>query len=372
MKKLKFSDSKKIVIKIGTSTITNDDGFDKEFLVKLSTEVSSWIDNGIGVVIVSSGAIFAGLRKLKVSAKPNVLSELQAAAAIGQMDLAQVYKDIFTQNNKIAAQVLLTHEDLSDRKRYLNARSTINNLITSGVVPIINENDTVSTEEIQFGDNDNLAAMVANLIEADYLVLLTDQEGLFSDDPAVNKNASLIKKAFTDDEKLDLLAKKTSSTFGTGGMVTKIEAARRASLSGTHTIIGNGKIDEIFFKLFNNNPVGTFLESRLEKKIAKKKWLADNLRSCGRLILDEGALIAISDKGKSLLPIGVLEVEGKFDRGEVVSCLNSKGVEIAKGLVNYNSFESKKICGVPSDEIESVLGFINEVNIIHRDNLVVL
>lgn len=271
MKKLKFSDSKKIVIKVGTSTIANNDGFDKEFLVKLSSEVSSWMDNGIGVVIVSSGAIFAGLKKLKVNDKPNVLSELQAAAAIGQMDLAQVYKDIFTKNNKIAAQVLLTHEDLSDRKRYLNARSTINNLITSGVVPIINENDTVSTEEIQFGDNDNLAAMVANLIEADYLVLLTDQEGLFSNDPAIDINASLIEKAFTDDKRLDSLAKNTSSTYGTGGMVTKIEAARRASLSGTHTIIANGKIDETFFKLFNNKSVGTFLESRLEKKNSKEK-----------------------------------------------------------------------------------------------------
>ena len=372
MKKLKFSDSKKIVIKVGTSTITNNDGFDKEFLVKLSSEVSSWIDNGIGVVIVSSGAIFAGLKKLKVNTKPNVLSELQAAAAIGQMDLAQVYKDIFTKNNKIAAQVLLTHEDLSDRKRYLNARSTINNLITSGVVPIINENDTVSTEEIQFGDNDNLAAMVANLIEADYLVLLTDQVGLFSNDPAIDINASLIEKAFTDDKRLDSLAKNTSSIYGTGGMVTKIEAARRASLSGTHTIIANGKIDETFFKLFNNKSVGTFLESRLEKKIAKKKWLADNLRSCGRLILDKGASIAILEKGKSLLPIGVLEVEGKFDRGEVVSCVDSKGIEIAKGLVNYNSVDSKKICGVSSDEIKSILGFMNEVNIIHRDNLVVM
>jgi len=372
MKKLKFSESKKIVIKVGTSTITNNDGFDKEFLVKLSSEVTSWIDSGIGVVIVSSGAIFAGLKKLKIKAKPKGLSELQAAAAVGQMDLAQAYKDVFMQNNKIAAQVLLTHEDLSDRKRYLNARSTINNLITSGVVPIINENDTVSTEEIQFGDNDNLAAMVANLIEADYLLLLTDQEGLFSDDPTIDINASLIEKAFTDDKKLDSLAKKTSSTYGKGGMVTKIEAARRASLSGTHTIIANGKINETFFKLFNNKPIGTFLESRIEKKIAKKKWLADNLRSCGRLMLDEGASIAILDKGKSLLPIGVLEIEGRFDRGEVVSCIDTKGMEIAKGLVNYSSVETKKICGISSDEIESILGFVNEVNIIHRDNLVVL
>ncbi|MBT3826371.1 MAG: glutamate 5-kinase [Nitrosomonadales bacterium] len=372
MKKLKFSESKKIVIKVGTSTITNNVGFDKEFLIKLSSEVTRWIDSGVGVVIVSSGAIFAGLKRLEVITKPSALSELQAAAAVGQMDLAQVYKDVFMQNNKIAAQVLLTHDDLSDRKRYLNARSTINNLIGRGVVPIINENDTVSTDEIRFGDNDNLAAMVANLIEADYLLLLTDQEGLFSDDPTIDQNASLIEKAFTDDKKLDLLAKKTASTYGTGGMVTKIEAARRASLSGTHTIIANGKINETLFKIFNDKSVGTFLESRLEKKLAKKKWLADNLRTCGRLILDKGASIAILEKGKSLLPVGVLEVEGKFERGEVVVCIDHMGMEIAKGLVNYSSDESKKICGISSNEIESVLGFVNEVNIIHRDNLVVL
>lgn len=372
MKKFKFSESKKIVIKIGTSTITNNLGFDEEFLTKLSSEVSGWLDSGIGVVIVSSGAVFAGLKKLKVEVKPSTLSDLQAAAAVGQMDLAQAYKDAFMQNKKIAAQVLLTHEDLSDRKRYLNARSTINNLIGRGVVPIINENDTVSTEEIQFGDNDNLAAMVANLIEADYLVLLTDQEGLFSDDPTINKNASLLEKAFTDDKQLDLIAKKTSSAYGTGGMATKIEAARRASLSGTHTIIANGKTHETLFKLFNDKSVGTFLESRLEKKLAKKKWLADNLRSCGKLILDEGASLALLDKGKSLLPVGVLKVEGKFERGEVVICIDHMGKDIAKGLVNYSSDESKKICGISSNGIKSVLGFVNEVNIIHRDNLVIL
>ena len=372
MKKLKFADSKKVVIKIGTSTITDDLGFDNEFISNLSMEVSEWLNKGIGVVVVSSGAVFAGLKKLKVDGKPNILSDLQAAAAVGQMDLAQVYKDAFLQNKKIAAQVLLTHEDLSDRKRYLNARSTISNLMSKGVVPIINENDTVSTDEIQFGDNDNLAAMVANLIEADYLILLTDQEGLFSDDPKINKNATLIENAFTDDKQLDLIAKKTLSTFGKGGMSTKIEAARRASLSGTNTIIANGKNVEIFLNIFNDKSVGTFLEARLEKKMAKKKWLADNLRSCGKLVLDKGASIALLDKGKSLLPVGVLEVEGKFERGEVVICIDIKGKEIAKGLVNYNSEESKKICGISSGEIESVLGFINEVNLIHRDNLVIL
>ena len=366
------SGKKRILLKIGSNTLTKETNhISRGKIEDIGMQIAALKDD-YEFVIVSSGAIAAAKQFVKLEAPDNEIFVKQALASIGQPHLMRIFHENFSDLGLHTSQCLLSYSDFEKTETKINIVNTIDVLVKNSYIPIINENDTVSTEEIQFGDNDNLAAMVANLIEADYLVLLTDQEGLFSDDPAIDINASLIEKAFTDDKRLDSLAKNTSSIYGTGGMVTKIEAARRASLSGTHTIIANGKIDETFFKLFNNKSVGTFLESRLEKKIAKKKWLADNLRSCGRLILDKGASIAILEKGKSLLPIGVLEVEGKFDRGEVVSCVDSKGIEIAKGLVNYNSVDSKKICGVSSDEIESILGFMNEVNIIHRDNLVVM
>jgi len=373
MKKFNFSEAEKIVIKLGSSIVTNDgDGLDEKCLSSLIKQISILNSQNKKVILVSSGAIAAGLRKLGVKKRPKVLSELQSAAAVGQMDLVRVYEELFSDNNLISAQILLTHSDLSDRKRYLNARSTIFNLIKNNVIPVINENDTVASEEIRFGDNDSLAAMVANLIEADLLVLLTDQDGLFSSDPRDDNNAKLIRHGYVDDKNLDDLASGTKSTIGTGGMATKILAARRAALSGAHTIIASGKRNNILVDLSNDEDIGTFLQSREVKLVARKKWLADNLKSNGKIYIDQGAEKALIHKGKSLLAAGVTKVIGTFDRGEVIQCVNESGHEILKGLVNYNSEEVKKIIGVSSDKIESILGYVNESSLIHRDNMIII
>ena len=373
MKKFKFSQAEKIVIKLGSSIVTNDGrGLDEKCLSSLIKQIAILNSHKKQIVLVSSGAIAAGLKKLKIKQRPNALSELQSAAAVGQMDLVQVYERLFSQNNLVAAQVLLTHDDLSDRKRYLNARSTIFNLINKNVIPVINENDTVASEEIRFGDNDSLAAMVANLIEADLLVLLTDQEGLFSSDPRVDNNAKLISQAYVDDNNLDKLASGTKSKIGTGGMVTKIMAARRAALSGAHTIIASGRRVNILENLWNDEDIGTFLQSREFKLVARKKWLADNLKLKGKIYIDQGAEKALVAQGKSLLVAGVVKVTGTFDRGEVIQCVNESGSEILKGLVNYNSEEVKKIIGVSSDKIEAILGYVNESSLIHRNNMIII
>jgi|TARA_B110000238_G_scaffold140598_1_gene151731 glutamate 5-kinase len=373
MKKFKFSQAEKIVIKLGSSIVTNDGrGLDEKCLSSLIKQIAILNSHKKKIVLVSSGAIAAGLKKLKIKKRPNALSELQSAAAVGQMDLVQVYERLFSQNNLIAAQVLLTHDDLSDRKRYLNARSTIFNLINKNVIPVINENDTVASEEIRFGDNDSLAAMVANLIEADLLVLLTDQEGLFSSDPRADNNAKLIDHAYVDDNNLDKLASGTNSEIGTGGMTTKIMAARRAALSGTHTIIASGRRVNILENLRNDQDIGTFLQSREFKLVARKKWLADNLKLKGKIYIDQGAEKALVDQGKSLLVAGVVKVTGNFDRGEVIQCVNESGSEILKGLVNYNSEEVKRIIGVSSDKIETILGYVNESSLIHRNNMIII
>ena len=373
MKKFNFSEAEKIVIKLGSSIVTNDgDGLDEKCLSSLIKQISILNSQNKKVILVSSGAIAAGLRKLGVKKRPKVLSELQSAAAVGQMDLVRVYEELFSDNNLISAQILLTHSDLSDRKRYLNARSTIFNLIKNNVIPVINENDTVASEEIRFGDNDSLAAMVANLIEADLLVLLTDQECLFASDPRDDNNAKLIRHGYVDDKNLDDLASGTKSTIGTGGMATKILAARRAALSGAHTIIASGKRNNILVDLSNDEDIGTFLQSREVKLVARKKWLADNLKSNGKIYIDQGAEKALIHKGKSLLAAGVTKVIGTFDRGEVIQCVNESGHEILKGLVNYNSEEVKKIIGVSSDKIELILGYVNESSLIHRDNMIII
>ena len=373
MKKFNFSEAEKIVIKLGSSIVTNDgDGLDEKCLSSLIKQISILNSQNKKVILVSSGAIAAGLRKLGVKKRPKVLSELQSAAAVGQMDLVRVYEELFSDNNLISAQILLTHSDLSDRKRYLNARSTIFNLIKNNVIPVINENDTVASEEIRFGDNDSLAAMVANLIEADLLVLLTDQDGLFSSDPRDDNNAKLIRHSYVDDKNLNDLASGTKSTIGTGGMATKILAARRAALSGAHTIIASGKRNNILVDLSNDEDIGTFLQSREVKLVARKKWLADNLKSNGKIYIDQGAEKALIHKGKSLLVAGVTKVIGTFDRGEVIQCVNESEHEILKGLVNYNSEEVKKIIGVSSDKIESILGYVNESSLIHRDNMIII
>jgi|TARA_B110000037_G_scaffold59023_1_gene72148 glutamate 5-kinase len=371
MEKYKFSDAKRVVIKLGSSLVTNESGLNEDFLSDLIKQIAFIVSQGVEVLVVTSGAVAAGIKRLELKKRPKKLSQLQAAAAVGQMDLSQIYQKFFFQNNLVAAQILLTHDDLSDRKRYLNARSTICSLISDKVIPVINENDTVATDEIRFGDNDNLAAMVSNLVEADCLLLLTDEKGLYTEDPKKNNKAELIKSAFVDDKQLDKIASGTFSDVGTGGMTTKIEAARRAALSGTHTIIASGKSKNILESLYIKNNLGTFLRSRELKLVARKKWLADNLKSNGKLFIDEGAVNAVMKDGKSLLSVGVLSIEGKFDRGEVVDCFDGLGKKIARGLVNYNSVEVKKIIGQSSDKIESILGYINESNLIHRNNLVI-
>jgi glutamate 5-kinase len=372
MNKFNFTKAKKIIIKLGSSIITNDGkGIDEAFLSNFAVDIS-FLAKKMQVVIVSSGAIAAGLKKLGISRRPSELSELQAAAAVGQMDLIRSFEKEFSKVSMICAQVLLTHDDLSDRKRYLNARSTLNNLLEKNVIPIINENDTVSNEEIKFGDNDNLAALTANLLEADYLILLTDQDGLYSDDPRKNSNATLLSQISVNDKILDEVAKSTTSSVGRGGMYTKILAARRASLSGTHTIIANGKNRKVISNLLNDSVLGTFIQSEERQLDARKKWLAGQLKSKGTLIIDDGATNAIINSGKSLLSVGITDVKGKFDRGDLVQCISSSGQEVAKGLINYSSSEVGKVLGQPSDKMEALLGYVNESNVIHRNNLVVL
>ena len=373
MKKFNFSEAEKIVIKLGSSIVTNNgNGLDERCLSSLIRQISILSSQNKKVILVSSGAIAAGLKKLGIRKRPKILSELQSAAAVGQMDLVRMYEKLFSDNDLISAQVLLTHNDLSDRKRYLNARSTIFNLIKNNVIPVINENDTVASEEIRFGDNDTLAAMVANLIEADILVLLTDQDGLFSSDPRQDSDARLIRYSYVDDKSLDDSATGTKSEIGTGGMTTKILAARRAALSGTHTIIASGKRSNVLVDLSKDEDIGTFLLSREVKLIARKKWLADNLKSNGKIYIDDGAEKALIQKGKSLLVAGVTKVTGTFDRGEVIQCINESGDEILKGIVNYNSEEVKKIIGLSSDKIEAVLGYVNESSLIHRNNMIII
>ena len=373
MNRLNFTDSKRVVIKLGSSIITkNGEGIDKAQLQSIIEQIAELAAMKKEIVLVSSGAIAAGLKKLGYKKRPKELSELRAAASVGQLILAQIYEQLFTKSGLVSSLILLTHDDLSIKKSYLNARSTICKLIEQSIIPVINENDTVADDEIRFGDNDTLAAMVANLIEADYLVLLTDQMGLFSDDPRKNKQSNLIEHAFIDNETLEEAAKDTESSEGTGGMITKIYAAQRASLSGTDTIIASGKETNILVDLNSNKLKGTHLETRDKDKVSKKIWMANHLKPKGKIFIDKGAEEAIVFKGKSLLSAGVIKSEGRFERGEIVRCINAENKEIAKGLINYSCDEIEKIKGLSSNEIEPSLGYINESNLIHRDNMVIL
>ncbi len=373
MNRLNFTDSKRVVIKLGSSIITkNGEGIDKAQLQSIIEQIAELAAMKKEIILVSSGAIAAGLKKLGYKKRPKELSELRAAASVGQLILAQIYEQLFTKSGLVSSLILLTHDDLSIKKSYLNARSTICKLIEQSIIPVINENDTVADDEIRFGDNDTLAAMVANLIEADYLVLLTDQMGLFSDDPRKNKQSNLIEHAFIDNETLEEAAKDTESSEGTGGMITKIYAAQRASLSGTDTIIASGKETNILLDLNSNKLKGTHLETRDKDKVSKKIWMANHLKPKGKIFIDKGAEEAIVFKGKSLLSAGVIKSEGRFERGEIVRCINAENKEIAKGLINYSCDEIEKIKGLSSNEIETSLGYINESNLIHRDNMVIL
>ena len=365
--------SRRIVIKVGSSLVTNQgQGLDHAALARWAEQIARLKKMGKEVVLVSSGAIAEGMQRLKWKKRPHALHELQAAAAVGQMGLVQAYESCFRGHEMEAAQVLLTHEDLSDRKRYLNARSTLITLLNLNVIPVINENDTVATDEIRFGDNDTLAALVTNLIEADALIILTDQGGLFTADPRKDANATLVKEARAGDPAIEAMAGGAGSNIGSGGMLTKVIAAKRAARSGAHTVIASGHEADVLILLAQGEAVGTQLLAETMTLAARKQWLADHLQMRGNVTLDAGAVKALTGSGKSLLSIGVIDVSGNFGRGEVVGCLDPEGREIARGLVNYSAAETRRILGRASNEIESILGYVDEPELIHRDNLVLL
>jgi len=361
------------IIKSGSSLLTNHGkGLDKAFISQWVEQVVELRKRGINCILVSSGAVAEGLSRLGVTERPHELHELQAAAAVGQMGLIQNYEVQFQKYGIHTAQILLTHDDLSNRQRYLNARSTLKTLVSKGVVPIINENDTVAIDEIRFGDNDTLAALTANLLDADQLVLLTDQDGLFTDDPKTNSNAELIKKAAANDPALLQMAG-SAGKFGRGGMYTKIKAAQRAALSGTTTVIANGSKKNILLQIeAQEGNAGTWLTTENSPVTARKQWLAGHLKVKGKLTLDDGACVALKNSGKSLLPVGVKKCVGTFNRGEAVMCINTAGENVAIGLINYNSDEASKIIGKASGQIEAILGYIDDFELIHRDNLSII
>lgn len=322
------------------------------------------------IVLVSSGSVAEGMCRLGWKTRPRSLHQLQAAAAVGQMGLIRTYESLFQHHNLRTAQILLTHDDLSDRQRYLNARSTMLTLLELGVVPVINENDTVANEEIRFGDNDTLAALVANLLEADLLVILTDQKGLYERDPTLDPTAKLVHQASINDSRLGEMVGESRSGLGRGGMITKLRAARLASRSGTATVIASGREHDVMPRIIAGENLGTFLVPDVSPMLARKRWLAGQLKLKGTLYLDEGAARVLKEDGKSLLPIGVTAVEGDFRRGELVACVDAEGREIARGLVNYSADETRIIMRRPSSQIESLLGYVDEPELIHRDNLV--
>jgi len=368
-----LANSKRLVVKVGSSLVTNSGtGLDHTALANWAAQIAQLKLMGREVVLVSSGAVAEGMQRLGWKKRPSAVHELQAAAAVGQMGLVQVYETCFRQHGLHTAQILLTHDDLSDRKRYLNARTTLRTLLAMNVIPIINENDTVVTDEIRFGDNDTLAALVTNLIEADTLVILTDQSGLFSADPRKDPTATLIQEARAGDPELEKMAGGAGSDIGRGGMLTKILAAKRAIRSGAHTIIASGREQDVLVRLARGEAIGTQLIAETMPIAARKQWLADHLQVRGKIMLDEGAAKALCLEGKSLLPIGVYDLSGDFERGEVVTCVDRNGCEIARGLINYAAGEAHKIMRHPSSEIESILGYVDEPELIHRDNLVLL
>jgi glutamate 5-kinase len=361
------------VVKIGSALLTRDGaGLDRAMLVPWVEQMALRRLAGNEVVLVSSGAVAEGMARMHWATRPKALHELQAAAAIGQMGLVRAYEDCFQARGLHTAQVLLTRDDLADRARYLNARSTLRTLLRLGVVPVINENDTVATDELRFGDNDTLAALVANLIQADLLVLLTDQDGLFDRDPRGDPDARLIGEARVDDPQLDRVARGSQSGLGTGGMVTKVRAARLAARSGTPTVIAPGRGEDVLTRIGRGESVGTLLVPSQGPQAARKQWLAGHLQVRGRLTLDAGAVRALREKGTSLLAVGVKDVQGSFNRGEVVACLDELGAEVARGLVNYDVQEVARIKGQPSHRFESILGYLDEEELIHRDNLVLV
>ncbi|MCA3124124.1 MAG: glutamate 5-kinase [Rhodocyclaceae bacterium] len=367
-----FSSARRIVVKVGSSLVTNrGQGLDREALARWASQIARLRAGGREIVLVSSGAIAEGMQRLGWSKRPSALHELQAAAAVGQMGLAQVYESCFREHGLLTSQILLTHEDLADRRRYLNARSTLVTLLGLGVIPIINENDTVTTEEIKLGDNDTLASLVTNLIEAEALVILTDQTGIFTGDPRLDPSATLLATARAGDPHLESIAGGVGSAIARGGMLTKVLAAKRAARSGAYTIVASGEEPEVLVRLAEGEAIGTLLVPDTAPMAARKQWLADQLQVRGQVTVDAGAVRALLVEGKSLLSIGATAVSGDFDRGELVRCIGPDGTEIARGLANYPSSEVARILGVRSGDIEVRLGYVVEPELIHRDNLVV-
>ncbi|UGS90396.1 glutamate 5-kinase [Ralstonia wenshanensis] len=368
-----IADARRLVVKVGSSLVTNDGrGLDQAAIARWAAQIAALRAAGKEVVLVSSGAIAEGMQRLGWAKRPKEIHELQAAAAVGQMGLAQVYESEFARHSIRTAQVLLTHGDLADRERYLNARSTLLTLLGLGVVPIINENDTVVTDEIKFGDNDTLGALVTNLIEGDALIILTDQRGLYTADPRKDPDARFVDEAQAGTPDLEQMAGGAGSSIGKGGMLTKILAAKRAAKSGAHTIIASGREPDVLARLANGEAIGTQLRAPTGRMAARKQWMIDHLQLRGRVVLDAGAVEKLTAGGKSLLPIGVTEVQGEFARGEVISCVDTTGREVARGLTNYSSAEARLIARRASSEIESVLGYVSAAELVHRDNLVLL
>ena len=371
-----LAQARRIVVKVGSSLVTNEGrGLDEQAIGEWCRQLAALVrGSGQGgpreVIMVSSGAIAEGMKRLGWTVRPKGIHELQAAAAVGQMGLAQMYETKLRENGLGSAQVLLTHADLADRERYLNARSTLLTLLQLGVLPVINENDTVVNDEIKFGDNDTLGALVANLVEADALVILTDQRGLYSADPRKDPGARFIDVAKAGDPALESMAGGAGSSIGKGGMITKILAAKRAAGSGASTVIAWGREPDVLIRLAAGESIGTLLVAQTLKNQARKQWMADHLQLRGAVVVDDGAAAKVQGDGKSLLPIGMTAVEGEFARGDVIAVRNMAGVEVARGLANYSSAEARLICRKPSSEFERLLGYTGEPEMVHRTNLV--
>jgi glutamate 5-kinase len=369
----KVTSARRWVVKIGSALLTADgSGLDRAAMDVWVKQMAALRQSGAELVLVSSGAVAAGMNRLGWAQRPKAMHELQAAAAVGQMSLIRAWESSFAEHGLQTAQILVTHDDLSDRKRYLNARNTLRTLLDLGVVPVINENDTVVTDEIRFGDNDTLAALVANLVEADLLVILTDRDGMYNADPRHNPDAELIFEARADDPALDAVAGGVGGALGRGGMQTKLRAARLAARSGAHTVIVGGAIEQVLARLKVGERLGTLLAPEQSRHAARKQWLAGHLQMRGTLTLDAGAVRALREGHKSLLPIGVKAASGNFRRGEMVVCVGPEGEEVARGLVNYSAAETQKIIGHPTTDIAELLGYIDGPELIHRDNLVLV
>ena len=365
--------ARRIVVKVGSSLVTNEGrGVDAEAIANWSRQLAALARQGRELVMVSSGAIAEGMKRLGWTTRPKELHELQAAAAVGQMGLVQMYETLLRAEGMASAQVLLTHADLADRERYLNARSTLLTLLGLQVIPVINENDTVVNDEIKFGDNDTLGALVANLIDADALIILTDQKGLYTADPRKDSAATFVHEALAGDPELERMAGGAGSSLGRGGMITKILAAKRAAGSGASTVIAWGREPDVLVRLAHGEAIGTALIAATPKLAARKQWMADHLQLRGTLIVDAGAAKKVRDEGKSLLPIGVIDVQGDFHRGDVIAVRGPEGAEIARGLANYSSAEARLISRKPSTDFERWLGYSAEPEMIHRDNLVLV